>query len=391
MKTIKVTTFKEFIIEYEDHVIAIDKTMTRQMSSLLQTLIYYHKHGISKADLMDILWTDNANPQNAMKYSIFRLRNALNEIEFFKGLELIGTTKNGYTFAPNFQIETDFEKIEELWSKMNNSSNVARTCKQILSLFKGPFCNTNDTPWAMRVRSYFQNIYEKTFEIYCEDLIKKKSYREIISLSQQAIGFNEFNEEAYSYSMRSHIELGEYNKARQLYQEISTHYEQEYGMMPASTAKTLNQILTTQEEAIIDVESLKQKLNSNMSDAVGAFYCEYEFFKYIYQVSLRNAIRERKKMFLLIFQLSSKEDEKKILQQMVKLKTIIGSQLRSGDVYSKINKLQIVILVPCETMENGYSIIQRITSMFYRKVNKDKAKLHYFISSLNDFDEKPIK
>lgn len=391
MKSIKITTFKDCLLEYDDQIISIDKTITHQLSNLFQILVYYHENGISKDELMDILWTDNANPQNALKYSIFRLRAALREIDALKDIELIATTKNGYIFAPDYKVETDFDKMEELWNKMNAAHNKSRSYKQILALYKGSFCPTNDTLWATRIRTYFQNIYEKTFTLYCEELIQKKSYNEIITLSQQAIKLNEFYDQAYSYSMKSYIELGEYNKAKQLYQEISSQYENEYGMMPVTTAKALHHILSEQEEDIIDVESLKMKLNSNMSDTAGAFYCEYEFFKYIYQVSLRNAVRDRKKMFLLVFQINTKEDEKKQMQYMTKLKSIIGSQLRSGDVFSKINKSQIIILLPCETMENGYSIIQRITSNFYRRVNKDKAKIHYFISSLNDFDDLPKK
>lgn len=385
MKTIKVTTFKEFVIQYDDQYIAVDKTMTNQMSFLLQVLIYEHKHGVKKEELMDILWADNSNPQNALKYSIFRLRNALQEIECFQGIDLISTTKGGYRFAPDFEIEADFEMMEEYWKDIH--TNKERVCKQIIALYTGPFLKSNEASWAIRLRNHYQNMYEKTLEIYCNELIQKKSYKDIIDLSQHAIEMNKYNEDAYRYAMTSYIELGEYKKAKDLYHDITMNYEQEFGILPASTAKSLSQILVTQEEDIIDVESLKLKLNSNMSDAVGAFYCEYEFFKYIYQVSLRNAIRDRKKMFLLIFQVACKEDDHKILQHMTKLKSIISSQLRSGDVYSKINKLQIVILVPCETMENGYSIIQRISSTFYRKVNKDKTKLHYFISSLNDFDD----
>ncbi|MEG0275134.1 MAG: hypothetical protein RR690_08390, partial [Longicatena sp.] len=127
-------------------------------------------------------------------------------------------------------------------------------------------------------------------------------------------------------------------------------------------------------------------LNS-ISTKPSAMYCDYDTFKYIYKVSLNNARRDNKEIFLLLFQLDSKESDKRQEQFIAKLKKIMTGCLRSGDVFSKINRTQVIALLPCETVDNGYMVIQRITSKFYKNTNEKEVRLHYFISPIMDFNE----
>lgn len=387
--TIKITMFKDFTLEFHNQKVAFDKVATRQMTSLLQMLIY-HKNGISKEELINELWQDNANPLNALKYSIFRLRAALDEIDCFRGVELISTIKNGYKFAPNFEIISDYSLIDEHFKVLNDPNKtkkeIAKSALEIISLYKGQFYMNDSSIWGMQVRSYYQNVYEKAFIIVCEDFIESKNAKEAIPIIHQAIEIDKFFDDAYVYNLKVLIEVGKYNEAMQLYKHINSLYENEFGHAPSLKIKSMYRILSSREEEVIDLEVLKKKLNEDMQTS-SALYCDYETFKYIYHATLNNARRDYKKEFLLVFQLNSKEDDKKQLQYMSKLKTIMCTSLRSGDVLSKINKSQIIALLPCESIDNGYGVIQRITSAFYKKVNKENAKLHYFISSLNEFDE----
>lgn len=385
---IKISMLKDFTLEFHDQKIAFDKVATRQMTSLLQMLVF-HKNGISKEQLISEMWQDNANPLNALKYSIFRLRATLDEIECFHGLELISTIKNGYIFAPNFTVISDYGLIDEHYKIMNDSSKIKKdiilSAEQIIHLYKGPFFMNDSSLWCMQVRSYYQNIYEKTFVVVCDEYLQTKKEKELLPIIQKAIDIDKFFDDAYVFYMKALIELGEYNKAMQLYKQINNLYESEFGHAPSLKIKSMYRVLSSREEEVIDVEALKKRLDENMAEA-GALYCDYETFKYIYHAMLNNARRDNKNEFLLFFQLNSKDDDKKQLQYMTKLKTIMCSSLRSGDVLSKINKSQIIALLPCETLDNGYNVIQRITSAFYKKVNKENARLHYFISTLNDFD-----
>ncbi|MEG0520620.1 MAG: winged helix-turn-helix domain-containing protein, partial [Erysipelotrichaceae bacterium] len=167
----KIQMFKEFVIEYHNERIIINDYATRQMTNLLAILIYYRRKPINKDQLIELMWQDNENPLNVMKFSIFRLRALLKEIPVLSELDLVVTSKAGYEFNPNIKVEIDIELVEDNWHLMNTDSetnvgNVKRA-KTILDIYKGQFLEGNNEEWIIRCQSYYQNMYMNAFEIYC--------------------------------------------------------------------------------------------------------------------------------------------------------------------------------------------------------------------------------
>lgn len=388
----KITLFQEFTIEYHGTLIKISDVATRQLQDLLQIFVYYRRNPISKDKLIELMWQDNENPLNVMKFSIFRLRGLLKGIEVFKDIDLIVTTKTGYCFNPEIEVAADFEQVDDAWKIMNDEActlqNSIKNAKCILDLYRGPLFVRNTDFWMIQAQSYYQNIYHKAFDTYCSHLLQKKDLINLIDYAQKAVDLDQFHEDAWYYYLQGLIEDHQYHRALTMYKNVQDLFYQEFGHPLSLRLKNLYNIIVAQdEEEEIDVETLKEKLNANIDEG-GAFYCEYELFKHIYQVEIRNAIRDSKEQFLVVFELRSQLNDKVLLQAMEKLKAVVKSSLRKGDVYSRMNKTQLVILLPCQNIDNGYSIIQRITSNFYRKIARSKVKLHYFISPLTQFDDK---
>ena len=92
-------------------------------------------------------------------------------------------------------------------------------------------------------------------------------------------------------------------------------------------------------------------------------------FKHMYEILLKNALRDNKKYFLIIFDLNAKTTIENQVHVMNQLKEMIASSLRVNDLFAKINKKQYIILVACQEMDNAYTIIQRINKKFYAKYN----------------------
>ncbi|MGX8835341.1 AfsR/SARP family transcriptional regulator [Amedibacillus sp. YH-ame6] len=389
MSQIKVSMFKEFTLTFNQQEIAFDKIMTRKMCGLLQLLVY-NNTCISKEELIDELWQDASNPLNSLKQTIFRLRMTLGEIECFQGMNLITTIKNGYKFADGFELVSDYKCADEYYARMLDQ-NISKKesvsyAEKILSLYKERFFVSDAANWSTQVRAYYHNIYEKAFILICEEYIDTNRGQELLPIIEKAIQMDEFYDDAYIYQMKAFMNLKEFNKAMELYQHISELYERELGHSPSIHLKSMYRVITSRDENVIDVVGLKKRLNS-ISTKPSAMYCDYDTFKYIYKVSLNNARRDNKEIFLLLFQLDSKESDKRQEQFIAKLKKIMTGCLRSGDVFSKINRTQVIALLPCETVDNGYMVIQRITSKFYKNTNEKEVRLHYFISPIMDFNE----
>lgn len=395
MNKIKVKMLKEFSIQYNQQEIIVSNILSKKLCELLQMLVY-HRDGISKEELIDEFWQDAVNPLNSLKHSIFRLRVLLDEVDCFRGINVIATIKNGYVFAPDYIIEYDYTCMDEYNRILqdNNMSEAKRMyyAEKILDVYRGPFFVSGFVNWSTQIRAYYSGIYEIAFSIVCDVYSKDNRENELIPIIIKAINVDKFYDKAYEYYMKALLKIEAYSKVIRLYQYITELYERELGNSPSQAIKELYESLNMLDDGVVDFEKLKNNLNLDMENP-SALYCNYNTFRYIYKFCLNNTIREHKDVFLLILSLHSKEETKKQAYSMMKLKKILCSYLRGGDVLTKINQTQILVLVSCKTIDNCYSIIQRITSKFYKTSSKEKYRIHYFVSSiieLNKDDESKL-
>lgn len=81
--------------------------------------------------------------------------------------------------------------------------------------------------------------------------------------------------------------------------------------------------------------------------------------------SMRNAVRENLRYFLFIFEIKADGDDEKRLEKLLeKAKVSIQSSLRSGDVFTRLNRYQFLVLLPCRLEDGAYRIAQRVSSSF---------------------------
>ena len=82
--TYYVKTFGGLEITNDNVTVNIVELFGKQLVNLLQVLLFHSEKPVQKDELIDILWPESKNPSSALKFSIFRLRSELNEIDFFK-------------------------------------------------------------------------------------------------------------------------------------------------------------------------------------------------------------------------------------------------------------------------------------------------------------------
>ena len=87
--TYYVKTFGGLEITNDNVTVNIVELFGKQLVNLLQVLLFHSEKPVQKDELIDILWPESKNPSSALKFSIFRLRAELNEIESIIALDLI--------------------------------------------------------------------------------------------------------------------------------------------------------------------------------------------------------------------------------------------------------------------------------------------------------------
>lgn len=390
-ETMQVTLFQNFTMTYQGELIIVDEAATKQLTTLLEILFLNLNQPIPRDKLINYLWQDSDNPSNVLKFSIFRLRKLLRSFDCLKEVEFVQTTKQGYLLNQKLPIKTDVQMVDELWEQMNNKDakqeTIIQAAEQVIHLYKGRlFVDAPDQLWLHQLQSDYHNIFQSCINKVCEFYLHEEDYQKVLSTVQHAIAIDPFFEDAYFYYIQALMETRQYKLALDLYKNIQDQFYQSVGQPLSLKMKSLYKIIiANDEQEEINLKTLKAQLESDI-DRNGAFYCDYEFFKHIYQVELRNIKRKCKEQYLVVFEISTDLDEEPLRAIMTKLTKIIQNSLRMGDVYSRINKTQVVLLLPCETIDNGYTVIQRITQQFYRKVTKKQARLHYHIEAITTTD-----
>lgn len=122
-ETYYVKTFGGLEITNDNVTVNIVELFGKQLVNLLQVLLFHSEKPVQKDELIDILWPESKNPSSALKFSIFRLRSELNEIDFFKDKEVIVTTRKGYILNPNLDWNIDFVELQKAYNQINEALN----------------------------------------------------------------------------------------------------------------------------------------------------------------------------------------------------------------------------------------------------------------------------
>lgn len=380
-----VTTLNTFTISYNSQEpVNVSGILGKQLGNLLIIFLHYRQTPITKEELISILWQQSENPTSALKYSIHRFRKKLEEIAMFKGKEILITTKNGYQLNPAYTWDTDFDRLNYAWEKIRYEDvltiSTYNQAIQIYSLYKGKFVGyKSQILWMIQKSETYRQIYVKTVIKMCQYLIKQSRFDEMLQLNYNAILIEPFYEGLhYYYYMKGLVATEDYHKALDYYDDLNEVFIRELGTGLSKRFKELyNVIVEDRNEG--ERESLENIL-VNLSQRTtkdSGFFCSYDMFKYIYELLVKISMREQKEYYLILINIMSDCKSSDLLENSNGVKKIIGSSLRSNDVFAKLNDGQFIILVDCQTLDNAYLIIQRISKKFYNRYRNKGLRMHY--------------
>ena len=209
----------------------------------------------------------------------------------------------------------------------------------------------------------------------------------MIQYAQRGIAFDQLNEDFHYYHILGLIYDRQIRQAIEAYEKTRNLFLQELKMDVSSRTKELFKLLLSKDEVnFVKMSDLIMNLNEN-SPNDGAFFCEYEVFKRMYQNQIRAQVRSKELACLVILEVRSQNQDLDMSKAMEKLKRAINQTLRRSDVYSRINTLQFVLLLPCKTKDNGYTIVERIQRIFYKSISKDQVRLYSYMNVVENVDD----
>lgn len=386
-ETYYVKTFGGLEITNDNVTVNIVELFGKQLVNLLQVLLFHSEKPVQKDELIDILWPESKNPSSALKFSIFRLRSELNEIDFFKDKEVIVTTRKGYILNPNLDWNIDFVELQKAYNQINEGAELLdekefKIARKIFRLYQGRFyASPSQLHWILQKQEVFRQMYVKTMMRTSCYLYTQKRYDEMMLMNYQAVLIEPFNEGLHYYYMKGLVATRNYREALKYYDELNDIFLSELGTGLSKRFKQLYDIIISDhaKEENKDMETIMREL-SNRDQQNQGFFCSYEIFKYFYELLLKMSVRNEQNYYLIMLQFSDGTlDYEKVGVDFDRVKRLVSSCLRSNDLFTRTSETQLLLLVDCQTEENAHLIIQRISNKFYSIFRKKNYRMNYSV------------
>ena len=386
-ETYYVKTFGGLEITNDNVTVNIVELFGKQLVNLLQVLLFHSEKPVQKDELIDILWPESKNPSSALKFSIFRLRSELNEIDFFKDKEVIVTTRKGYILNPNLDWNIDFVELQKAYNQINEGADLLdekefKIARKIFRLYQGRFyASPSQLHWILQKQEVFRQMYVKTMMRTSCYLYTQKRYDEMMLMNYQAVLIEPFNEGLHYYYMKGLVATRNYREALKYYDELNDIFLSELGTGLSKRFKQLYDIIIADhaKEENKDMETIMREL-SNRDQQNQGFFCSYEIFKYFYELLLKMSVRNEQNYYLIMLQFSDGTlDYEKVGVDFDRVKRLVSSCLRSNDLFTRTSETQLLLLVDCQTEENAHLIIQRISNKFYSIFRKKNYRMNYSV------------
>jgi DNA-binding SARP family transcriptional activator len=396
---IKIKMFGNFEILVNGNVVLTQLRQAKKTSQFLEYLILKKDRAVPHEELLEMLWSDkeNRNPATALRTLLHRYRSLVEQSSLPELEDSILTARGAYQWNSNLDCEIDVFEFERLCQEARTPGMSNRECieryLQMLQIYTGPLLtNSAEEMWVVPKSVYYHDLFlESVFTLL--DLLKvEEEYDVIVQVCRKAMDVDMFDERLHLELMMALVKTGKKREAlSQYYFATDLHYKQ-LGIQPSGEIRAVYKLIVqADQEMEADIEKVQNMLEED-KDGHGAFVCEYEIFKEIYQLQRRMLERYNGTMFLALLTISNTYEQRfdnLVLDNIMKqLLHVSQTNLRRGDTISRYSVMQYVILLPSVTYETGRLVLDRIKKAFYNEYVKSSVVLTYKLRPLciNKYD-----
>jgi len=387
-----------FSMEYRDRSVDDQSNRMKKVWLLLAYLIYSRNSSVTQDHYIDLLQgaggDDSADPNGKLKAMFYRARTMLNQLDDEAGHGWIIRKNGTYAWNPEVEVNLDVEEFERFCAAAaaaGDDREKLALYRKALALYRGDLLpKLGAEPWVMPISAYYHQMYLTAAEHALALLEQEKLWPELAALCEQAIKVEPYCEELYQHRMRGLIASGDRAGAQRVYVDMSELLFATFGVMPSDESRALYREASRDSgENTIPVGTVRDQLRET-NVAKGAMFCEYDFFRLLYQVQARAIIRTGDAVHIGLFSVhghGKKELARRSLDiAMDNLQELAIASLRQGDVVTRCSVSQIIIMLSQANYENSCAVCERILKAFGRQYPHSPADIHYSVQPLEPLE-----
>lgn len=391
---LSIRMFGGFSLSCGDKTVDDSSNRMRKVWLLLAYLIYSRQKRNSQDQYITVIrgadTSEVEDPAGRLKALFYRCRTMLNQLYDTAGHDLIVRKGGSYGWNTEIPLRLDVEEFDAL----RTAAAVAQAeeeklslCRQALELYRGDFLpKLSMEPWVMPISAYYHQAFLDLAGQTLELLEKRQAWEESAALCARALGIEPYSEGLYQHLMRCRMALGDREGAVSAYEEMSELLFDTFGVMPSEESRQLYREASRQtNDRSVPIGTVREQLRE-AEDARGAVQCEYDFFRFLYQVQARAIVRSGDVIHIALLSVHGKDRQPLAKRSMdiavENLQELLLRNLRQGDVISRCSPSQVIVMLPQANYENSCAVCQRLIRAFYRQFPHTPADIHFAVQPL---------
>ena len=347
-------------------------------------------------------------PEGTLKNLIYRMRVVLKQLG---EEEFIESISGGYRWNPDIGAKVDLEdyhRLADILSEEEDEGVLRELCRKSLTQYGEHFSlKLSQEEWLRGQETWYRHTRLETAKKLCNIFRNNKNWEELEELAADMLKSEALDEDLHCYMLESYRGREQFDKAIHHYERAEKLLSDAYnGNRPAKLQQAYMELLEL-------VERYTRSLNTVMTEMkeeekpLGAYFCDYDTFRQVYQVSARRANREEDmdvNMLLLTVSVVNRswykdpKTEKEILKKgMDALTGCFRDFLRMGDVVARCSDTQYAVLLSHCTLEDAKGVAKRIQESFFLydtdkgvQITCEAGEIHPTLWQKEALDEKLI-
>jgi DNA-binding SARP family transcriptional activator len=390
---LRVRMLGEFSLSIGQHEITDRDNRSRKSWLLLAYLIYCRSRAVTPDELVELLWSNDetsANPLNALKTMLHRVRASLDQLGDEMGHVLILRKKGTYFWNNTFPLTLDVDTFESLCHQGTAAQDEETKLThylQALEIYRGDFLDKlSSEPWVVPLAAYYHNLYVQALLETLSLLSARSRTQEIVDICAKAVVVEPYNEELYGYYLRGLLALNQQREVVKQYKIFSQRLLDNFGLLPNEELRILNrEALAVVNDRTVPMSLVMSQLKEPVS-LPGALICEYDFFKIIYQATARSMARSGDVAHLGLLTVTGPDGQplsrRSLDVAMDNLQDTIQNNLRRGDIAARCSVCQFIVMLPLANYENSCMVCRRVVKAFQRQYPHSPATLEFTVQAL---------
>ncbi|MGB4438571.1 MAG: BTAD domain-containing putative transcriptional regulator [Sedimentibacter sp.] len=355
-----INTLGEFDIKANEQSLLKESARTYKINKLFEYFLTHRNKKLLPETIIDNLLSDSESddPKNMLRTQIFRLRKIIKvllpkESDEAKYLN-INFTNGYYSLEIGEDTIIDVDVFESLIKQgdfecVKDADRSIELYNKAIKLYKGLYMSDNAYEvWLVPTRNYYQRLYLKTLYKLIDMLKEKEESESIIALCEEALFYEPYDETIHMKLMEAMMKLGQVKATMNHYDYAVNLLEKEMGAKPSSQFMDFPKKIrnNASRNGNIDIKSIKKNLENESEE--GAMYCDFEYFRFVFNMQKRKSARNNQNDYLCIINFNRKSDNYYDISELTKCKnawvSLLKNLLRKGDVFTFWNDNQILII-----------------------------------------------